>query len=293
MHVGFVGTGNMGEPMALNVLKAGHRLTVYDRRPDATAELERRGATRAADLVALGREVRATLLSLPDERVVETVVFGDRPGTGLVDGTQPGDVIIDLSTVSPGSTRRLATRTAGRGVTLIDAPVSGSVGGARAGTLAVMIGASEETAGPFAPVLGAIGSSLFYLGETGRGNVLKLLNNLTALTNQAVLCQAMALADRLGVPRQVVGDVLGKSSGASFILERKLPAITRHDYAAGFFVDLALKDLRLALELAREAGARLEVADAAQRLYDEASGKGLGRLDSCGLLALLEPSPHA
>jgi 3-hydroxyisobutyrate dehydrogenase-like beta-hydroxyacid dehydrogenase len=283
----------MGEPMALNVLKAGHRLTVYDRRPDATAELERRGATRAADLVALGREVRATLLSLPDERVVETVVFGDRPGTGLVDGTQPGDVIIDLSTVSPGSTRRLATRTAGRGVTLIDAPVSGSVGGARAGTLAVMIGASEETAGPFAPVLGAIGSSLFYLGETGRGNVLKLLNNLTALTNQAVLCQAMALADRLGVPRQVVGDVLGKSSGASFILERKLPAITRHDYAAGFFVDLALKDLRLALELAREAGARLEVADAAQRLYDEASGKGLGRLDSCGLLALLEPSPHA
>lgn len=292
MHVGFVGTGNMGEPMALNVLKAGHRLTVYDRRPDATVELERRGATRAADLVALGREVRATLLSLPDERVVETVVFGDRPGTGLVDGAQPGDVIIDLSTVSPGSTRRLAARTAERGVTLIDAPVSGSVGGARAGTLAVMVGASEETAEPFAPVLGAIGSSLFYLGETGHGNVLKLLNNLTALTNQAVLCQAMALADRLGVPRQVVGDVLGKSSGASFILERKLAAITRHDYAAGFFVDLALKDLRLALELAREAGARLEVADAAQRLYDEASGKGFGRLDSCGLLALLEPTPR-
>jgi 4-hydroxybutyrate dehydrogenase / sulfolactaldehyde 3-reductase len=86
--------------------------------------------------------------------------------------------------------------------------------------------------------------------------------------------------------------VLGKSSGASFILERKLAAITRHDYAAGFFVDLALKDLRLALELAREAGARLEVADAAQRLYDEASGKGFGRLDSCGLLALLEPTPR-
>ena len=164
MHVGFVGTGSMGEPMALNVLKAGHRLTVYDRRPDATVELERRGATRAADVVALGREVRATLLSLPDERVVETVVFGDRPGTGLVDGAQPGDVIIDLSTVSPASTRRLAARTAERGVTLIDAPVSGSVGGARAGTLAVMVGASEETAEPF-----AIGSSLFYLGETGRG----------------------------------------------------------------------------------------------------------------------------
>jgi 2-hydroxymethylglutarate dehydrogenase len=292
MHVGFVGTGNMGEPMALNVLKAGHQLTVYDRRPEATAELERRGARRAADLVALGRDVRATLLSLPDERVVETVVFGERPGAGLIDGNRAGDVIIDLSTVSPSSTRRLAARTAERGITLIDAPVSGSVGGARAGTLAVMIGAPEAVAKPFAPVLGAIGTSLFYLGETGRGNVLKLLNNLTALTNQAVLCQAMALGDRLGVPRQVVGDVIGKSSGASFILERKLAAIVGHDYAAGFFVDLALKDLRLALDLAREAGSRLEVAEAAQRLYDEASGKGFGRLDSSGLLALLEPPPH-
>ena len=292
MHVGFVGTGNMGEPMALNVLKAGHQLTVYDRRPEATAELERRGARRAADLVEFGREVRATLLSLPDERVVEAVVFGAQPGAGLIDGSRAGDVIIDLSTVSPSSTRRLAARTAERGVTLIDAPVSGSVGGARAGTLAVMIGASEAVAKPFAPVLGAIGTSLFYLGETGRGNVLKLLNNLTALTNQAVLCQAMALGDRLGVPRQVVGDVLGKSSGASFILERKLAAIVGHDYAAGFFVDLALKDLRLALDLAREAGSRLEVAEAAQRLYDEASGKGFGRLDSSGLLALLEPPPR-
>jgi 3-hydroxyisobutyrate dehydrogenase len=162
MHVGFVGTGNMGEPMALNVLKAGHQLTVYDRRPEATAELERRGARRAADLVALGREVRATLLSLPDERVVETVVFGERPGAGLIDGSRAGDVIIDLSTVSPSSTRRLAARTAERGITLIDAPVSGSVGGARAGTLAVMIGATESMAKPFAPVLSAIGTSLFF-----------------------------------------------------------------------------------------------------------------------------------
>jgi 3-hydroxyisobutyrate dehydrogenase-like beta-hydroxyacid dehydrogenase len=278
--------------MALNILKAGHQLTVFDRRPEATAELERRGARRAGDLVALGREVRATLLSLPDERVVEAVVFGERPGGGLIDGAHPGDVVIDLSTVSPGSTRRLAARMAERGVTLIDAPVSGSVGGARAGTLAVMIGASEDTARPFAPVLSAIGSSLFYLGETGRGNVLKLLNNLTALTNQAVLCQALALGDRLGIPRQVVGEVLGKSSGASFILERKLAAIVKHDYAAGFFIDLARKDLGLALDLAREAGARLDVADVAQRLYDEASGKGLGRLDSSGLLALFEPTPR-
>ncbi|HXH84425.1 MAG TPA: NAD(P)-dependent oxidoreductase [Candidatus Tectomicrobia bacterium] len=289
MHVGFVGTGNMGLPMALNVLKAGHRLTVYDRRPNATAELERLGAARAADLPALAREVRVTLLSLPDDGVVERVLFGEVPGAGLVDGAREGDVVFDLSTVSPATTRRLAERAATRGVRLIDAPVSGSVSGARAGTLAIMVGAPEEVAKPYEPVLRAMGTNVFYLGELGRGNTLKLLNNLVALTNQAVLCEAMALADRVGVPREVVGQVLGTSSGASFILERKLAAICARDYSPGFFVDLARKDLRLALALADEADAPLTLARQARALYDEASAKGFGTLDSSGLLAMLEP----
>jgi 3-hydroxyisobutyrate dehydrogenase-like beta-hydroxyacid dehydrogenase len=286
MHVGFVGTGNMGFPMAANVLKAGHQMTVWDVRPEATAELERRGATRAAGLKALAESVRVTLTSLPNDDIVEQVVAGDG---GLLAGARQGDVIIDLSTVSPGSTRRLAERAAKRGVRLIDAPVSGSVSGAAAGTLAVMVGATEDVAGPYAPVLRAIGTNVFFLGEVGRGNTLKLLNNLVALTNQAVLCEAMALADRLGVPRQMVGDVVGKSSGASFILERKLGAVVKHDYQPGFFVDLAHKDLGLALDLAREAGARTDLVKQARQLYGEASKAGLGKLDSSGLLSMLEP----
>ena len=289
MHVGFVGTGNMGSPMAANVLKAGHRLTVYDARPEATVELEQMGAARAADLPALAGAVRATLLSLPNERIVEAVVLG-APGTpGLIEGARHGDVIFDLSTVSPGSTRRLAARAVKRGVRLIDAPVSGSVSGARAGTLAVMLGASSTDIAPWEPVLRAVGTNLFCLGEVGRGNILKLLNNYVALTGQAVLCEAMALADRLGVPRDSVADVLGRSSGGSFILERKRAALAAHDYRAGFFVDLARKDLGLALELAAEAGARADVGREAWQLYGEASEKGFGTLDSSGLLALLEP----
>ena len=286
MHVGFVGTGNMGFPMAANILKAGHQMTVWDVRPEATVELERVGAKRAANLTALAEAVRITLMSLPNDDVVESVVAGDG---GLLAGAHEGDVIFDLSTVSPGSTKRLAERASKRGVRLIDAPVSGSVSGAAAGTLAVMVGAPEEVAGPYAPVLRAIGTSVFYLGEIGRGNTLKLLNNLVALTNQAVLCEAMALADRLGVPRQMVGDVVGKSSGASFILERKLAAVVKHDYQPGFFVDLAYKDLGLALELAKEAGARTDLVKQAGQLYGEASKAGLGKLDSSGLLAMLEP----
>jgi len=128
-------------------------------------------------------------LSLPNDAIVEKIVFGDG-GPGLMASARAGDVIVDLSTVSPASTRRLAERAATKGVRLIDAPVSGSVSGAQAGTLAVMIGAPKDVVAPFAPVLRAIGTSLFCLGEVGRGNVLKLLNNLVALTNQAALCEA-------------------------------------------------------------------------------------------------------
>jgi 3-hydroxyisobutyrate dehydrogenase-like beta-hydroxyacid dehydrogenase len=289
MHVGFVGTGNMGLPMARNILKAGHQLTVWDVRPEATAELERLGARRARDLASLASAVRVTCTSLPNDAVVEAVVLGEAGRDGLLAGARDGDVIFDLSTVSPDSTRRLAARALERGVRLIDAPVSGSVSGATAGTLAVMIGASAGTAGAYEPVLRAIGTSLFYLGEVGRGNVLKLLNNLVALTNQAVLCEALAPADRLGVPREMVGEVIGKSSGASFILERKLAALVKHDYSPGFFVDLAHKDLGLALELARTAGARLDLVKQACELYAEASKAGFGKLDSSGVLAMLEP----
>src|SRR5437867_177283 len=233
MRVGFVGTGNMGRPMAANILKAGHQLTVWDLRHEATRELESLGATRANDLPALSSAVRVTLLRLPNDAIVEKVVFGDG-GPGLMAGAHAGDVIFDLSTVSPATTRRLSERAAAKGVRLIDAPVSGSVSGAQAGTLAVMIGASKDVIAPFEAVLRAIGTNLFCLGEVGRGNVLKLLNNLVALTNQAALCEAMALADRLGVPRATVGEVVAKSSGASFILERKLPALVKHDYRPGF-----------------------------------------------------------
>jgi 3-hydroxyisobutyrate dehydrogenase-like beta-hydroxyacid dehydrogenase len=289
MHVGFVGTGNMGLPMAKNLIKAGHQLMVYDRRIEATAPLEEMGATRAPDLPSLGRAVRVTLLSLPDAPVVEAVVLGSTASEGLVGGARPGDVIFDLSTVGPDSTRRLAERAGQRGVRLIDAPVSGSVSGAEAGTLAVMIGAEAEFARQFEPLFRAIGASIFHLGEVGKGNILKLLNNYVALSNQAALCEAMALADRLGIPRQTVGEVIARSSGASFILERKLKALVARDYRPGFFVDLAFKDLGLGLELARQAGAAAAVGEEAWRLYGRAREAGLGKLDSSGVLGLLEP----
>jgi 2-hydroxymethylglutarate dehydrogenase len=291
MHVGFVGTGNMGGPMATNVLKAGHQITVFDARAEAIAPLEKLGARRAPDLPALAAAVEVTLTSLPNDAIVEEVVFGSAGTPGLITGARAGHVVFDLSTVSPDTTRRLAVRAAERGVRLIDAPVSGSVSGAVTGTLAVMIGAPAPDIAPYESVLRAIGKNLFCLGEVGRGNILKLLNNYVALTNQAALCEAMALADRLGVDRRTVGEVLSRASGASFILERKLSALVAHDYRAGFFVDLAWKDLRLALELAERAGARTEVARRAWELYGEASQAGFGRLDSSGLLNLLEPPP--
>jgi len=291
MRVGFVGTGNMGGPMAANVLRAGHQLTVFDARAEATTPLEKLGARRAPDLPAVAAAVEVTLTSLPNDAVVEQVLFGSAGIPGLIAGASAGHVIFDLSTVSPDTTRRLAARAAERRVRLIDAPVSGSVSGAIAGTLAMMIGAPATDVAPYESVLRAIGKNLFFLDEVGRGNILKLLNNYASLTNQAALCEVMALADRLGVDRQTVGEVLARASGASFILERKLSALVGHNYQAGFFIDLAWKDLNLALELAEGAGARTEVARQAWALYGEASRAGFGRLDSVGLISVLEPSP--
>lgn len=289
MHLGFIGTGNMGRPMATNMIKAGHTLTVFDLDPAATAPLEALGATRAADVAAVAQAANVTFMSLPNDAIVEAVLFG-RDGTpGLVDGASDGHVVFDLSTVSPESTRRNAARAAERGVRLIDAPVSGSVSGAEAGTLAVMIGAPEDVVAPYRSAVEAIGQSIFCLGEVGQGNILKLLNNLVALSSQAVLCQAMALADRVGVSRETAAAVISKSSGGSFILDRKGAAIARHDYAPGFHVELARKDLRLALELAQQAGARLDMVAPAEQLYDEAVQAGYGKLDSCGVLKILEP----
>src|SRR5919204_2409895 len=163
MHVGFVGTGNMGHPMALNLLKAGHQLTVYDARADATRPLERLGAARAPDLVALARATRVVFTSLPNEPVVEAVVLGDGGGAGLVDGAREGDVVFDLSTVSPESTRRLAARASARGVRVIDAPVSGSVSGAQAGTLAVLIRADAAEVAPYEPLFSPLRPNLLHL----------------------------------------------------------------------------------------------------------------------------------
>src|SRR4029077_9656604 len=191
MHVGFVGTGNMGGPMATNVLKAGHQLTVFDARAEATAALEKLGARRAPNLAAVAAGVEGTLTRLPNDAIVEEVLFGSAGMPGLIAGAYAGQVVFDLSTVSPDTTRRLAVRAAERGVRLIDAPVSGSVSGAVAGTLAVMIGAPASDVAPYESVLRAIGKNLFFLGETGRGNIFKLLNNFVALTNQAALCEAM------------------------------------------------------------------------------------------------------
>jgi 3-hydroxyisobutyrate dehydrogenase-like beta-hydroxyacid dehydrogenase len=289
MHVGFVGTGNMGRPMATNLLVKGkHELTVFDLSPEATAPLEALGAARAPDLPALARAVRVTLLSLPDARAVEAAVFGTPTAPGLMAGARAGDVIFDLSTVGPASTRRTSARCAERDVRLVDAPVSGSVSGAQAGTLAVMIGAPPDVVAPYEAIFRAMGSNIFCLGETGRGNVLKLLNNYIALTNQATLSEAMALADRLGIPRETVGEVVGKSSGNSFILERKLGAMVKRDYAPGFHVDLGYKDLGLALELAAEVGAEAELGRQARALYERASRAGYGKLDTSGVLRLLE-----
>lgn len=286
MEVGFVGLGNMGRPMATNILENGHKLVVWDISPDATDELVKLGAVKAKDLETLARTTSVAFLSLPNEQIVAEVICG--PG-GLVSGSSPGFTVFDLSTVSPASTVSLSKMVAPKGLTLIDSPVTGSVSRARNGTLTLMIGSTKESVAQFRPVLDSIGSHLMYMDSLGVGNTIKLLNNLVSLSNQAALCEALALSDHLGLQREMVCQVLGKGSANSFILESKQADLCAHDYSPGFFIDLACKDLDLVLDMASSAGARLNLGKQVRDIYVDASRSGFGKLDGTGLLALLEP----
>jgi len=249
MRVGFVGTGNMGNPMAANLLKAGHRLTVCDVRREAAANLIDGGASWAASAAAVARASEVTLLSLPTPHDVEAVVTG---ADGVLAGATAGSTIVDLSTNSPTVVRRLAAEAKKREVAFLDAPVSGGVVGARRGTLAVMVGGDAETFEKHRALLGSIGDKLFHVGDVGAGNIAKLINNMLAFIGMIGTVEALVLAAKAGIDPVVLRDVVKGGSGASMVWDFGSRAILKDRLAPTFTTTLAAKDIGLLTELARE-----------------------------------------
>ncbi len=290
-RIAFIGLGNMGGPMALNLLKAGHALRVFDLNRPAVAEAVAAGAVAAADGADAVHDAEVVVSMLPASRHVEGLYLGE---TGLLAKIPAGALVIDCSTIAPASARKVAGAASDRGLAMIDAPVSGGTAGAQAGTLTFIVGGPDATLERARPYLQAMGKNIFHCGDSGAGQVAKLCNNMALGAIMAVTGEAIALGVAHGLDPKVLSGMMAVSTGRSWATEVCNPwpgvldnAPASRGYAGGFGNDLMLKDLGLAAEAAMGVGASIPMGELARNLYAMNSRAGNGRLDFSSVVKLV------
>ncbi|TLX55741.1 3-hydroxyisobutyrate dehydrogenase [Stutzerimonas nosocomialis] len=289
MHIGFLGLGNMGGPMALNLLKAGHRLTVFDLSPEAMTRAVEAGATAADSPIAVARApVELIITMLPAAIHVRQVYLGSQ---GLLNHVRPDVMLIDSSTIDPMSAREVARAAQERGNPMLDAPVSGGTGGAAAGTLTFMVGGSAADFDRAQPILAAMGKNIVHCGDSGNGQVAKVANNMLLGISMIGVAEAMSLGVSLGMDPAVLAGVINTSSGRCWSSDTYNPypgvlenAPASRGYSGGFGTDLMLKDLGLATEAAKQIRQPVILGALAQQLYQRFSADGNGGLDFSAII---------
>lgn len=298
MHIGFLGLGNMGGPMARNLLKAGHRVTVFDPSAQAVAALVEAGATSANSPAAVAQaRVEAIVTMLPAAAQVKQVYQGK---DGLLAHVGQGVLLIDCSTIDPLSAREVATLALAQGNPMLDAPVSGGTGGATAGTLTFMVGGPASAFDQAEPILSAMGKNLVHCGNSGNGQVAKIANNMLLGISMVGVAEAMALGVALGMDAKVLAGIINTSSGRCWSSEINNPfpgvlenAPASRGYSGGFGTDLMLKDLGLATEAAKHVRQPVLLGAAAQQLYQSFSLQGHGGLDFSAIIKLYRRDAEA
>jgi len=286
LHVGFVGLGTMGKPMAHNVRRLDFPLTVYDVRPEPVAELVAAGARAAGSPREAALDADIVITMLPDSSDVRAAVLG--PG-GVLEGLRAGAVLMEMSTIDPTVTREVAAAVQAKGARMIDAPVGRSSAAAAEGTLIIMAGGDPDTVGYCRPVLEALGSTIHHCGPLGAGATTKIVNNLVSSSILLVVAEAVVLGVKAGLTPEVMLQVLSGTGAGCWQLENTFKGkVFRGDFEPGFKVDLAHKDLGLALNLARECDVPLFVGGLARQLYQLARAQGKGDQDCGAYTTVLE-----
>jgi 3-hydroxyisobutyrate dehydrogenase len=293
-RIGFIGVGTMGLPMATNLVKKGFAVTAFDLNAEAVKAAVAAGMTAAASAAEAVAAADLVITMLPSSSHVEAAYTGDG---GVLAAGRRGTLCVDMSTIDPAVSRRVAATAAERGLRFIDAPVSGGVTGATDGTLAIMVGGAAADVTAARPALEAMGTNVIHVGAVGSGEVVKLCNNLIAGVSAVAVSEAFRIAQGFGVDPKVVTEVISKSSGNTWVMERAHPvpglvarAASTNDYKPGFMTDLMCKDVGLAVEAARALRIPVFVAPAAQQVYRLASSHGLGRRDFTSVYSFLKPS---
>lgn len=291
MHIGFLGLGNMGSPMASNLLKAGYQLSVFDLSSSAVAELADKGAQGCATVDALVAAAPDVLISmLPAAVHVKGVYLGEN---GLIAQLTKPTYLIDCSTIDPHSAREVAKAAQEAGHSMVDAPVSGGTAGAQAATLTFMVGGAVDDLAHIQPILQAMGKNITHCGDSGNGQVAKVANNMLLGISMVGVAEAMALGVSLGMDAKTLAGIINTSSGRCWSSEINNPypdvlenVPASRGYSGGFGSDLMLKDLGLATEAARLAKQPVMMGAAAQQLYQAFSLQGHGNLDFSAIIKL-------
>lgn len=284
--IAFIGLGNMGAPMARNLLTAGYAVQVFDLNAAAIKALAQAGALACTSAEQAVQGAGTVVSMLPASRHVEALYLGRDGQAGLLASIRPGALVLECSTIAPASARKVHAAARERGIALLDAPVSGGTAGAAAGTLTFMAGGRAEDVERARPVLAAMGKNIFHAGPEGAGQVAKVCNNQLLAILMLGSAEALALGVANGLDPAVLSDIMRQSSGGNWVLERYnpwpgvMPGVpAARAYQGGFLTDLMVKDLGLAEDAAQAVHARTPLGDLARSLYREAQAQDLGGLD--------------
>jgi 3-hydroxyisobutyrate dehydrogenase len=256
MKTAFIGMGTMGAPMALNLINAGHSVTVHNRSRDKEIPVAEAGARRAASPAEAVAEADIVVTCVSDTPDVEAVILGEH---GVIHGARAGALVIDMSTISPSATRRFAARLAEKGIRMLDAPVSGGSEGAQKGTLSIMVGGAAEDFEAALPVLEAMGRTITHIGPIGAGQLTKAINQIVVAGTYWSVAEGLAIGLKAGLDMQKVVQAVGGGAAGSWAMVNRSANMIKNHYPLGFKVTLHRKDLNIALEVARELGVTLPV----------------------------------
>ncbi len=284
-RVGFIGLGLMGNPMSKNLVKGGHEVTVWNRTAARADEVVAGGAKRAASPKEVAAKTEVIVTMVGDSSDVEAVVLGP---SGVIEGAKSDSVVIDMSTISPTVTKEIAAKLKAMGIHMLDAPVSGGVLGATNGTLSIMVGGDKAIIDRCRPVFDSMGKRVTHCGPNGMGQVIKLANQIVGNGTLAAVCEGMVYAAKAGADPDALLSALGGGAANSWMLENLAPKMYNGNFAPGFMIDMAQKDMRLVLESAEDLNVPIMLSAIITQLFRTAQQMGLGREGTQALIKVME-----
>jgi 3-hydroxyisobutyrate dehydrogenase-like beta-hydroxyacid dehydrogenase len=283
--VGFIGLGNMGQPMALNLAKHGFPLVVHDIDPAKVEPLRARGATVVESPAGVAAATDRTISMVETTAQAESVIAGER---GIVHAAKSGHIVISMSTIDPLAARRLADTLAARGVAMLDAPVSGGTERAKTGELSIIAGGEAAIFDACRDLFKAMGTKIFHVGGLGQGLAMKLVNNMLVQVNMVAVAEALVLGVKAGLDPKTIYEVVRVSTGTSSAFERGAARMLARDFSPAGTVDISFKDQELETAFAKQLGAPLLLANVSQQVYQMARAAGLGKQDGTAIIQVLE-----